>query len=185
MTGAQDYCDWCYGPVRAADRERSDEAGTDAADAWACINCIESGRIYQPPESWEGDPGEWPVKDIGDQLALAQANVAVVLADIERTTELRPRVTIDAYRSVVRIAYDNGWTTPSVRATSNPDALIETADYLKELIVEDEGWLPWPLCPDHEIGGVKAEVHDGTVVWWCTFVDHLVAPVGHLGLTDT
>ncbi len=84
----------------------------------------------------------------------------------------------------LRIAYDNGWTTPSVRATSNPEALIETAEYLKDLIVEDEGWTPWPLCPVHEIGAVEPEVHDGAVVWWCSFGNHLVAPVGQLGVAD-
>lgn len=184
MTTDQDYCDWCYGPIDTVDRHRSDEAGTDEADAWACVNCIEAGRIYQPPDSWEGDPADWPVKDISDQLKLAEVNVEVVLADIQRTTDLRPRVTVDAFRSVVRITYANGWTTPSVRATSNPEALIETADYLKDLIVEDEGWTPWPLCPVHEIGGVEAEAHDGVVVWWCTFGNHLVAPMGQLGVAD-
>jgi hypothetical protein len=181
VTTGHDYCDWCYDPIDTVDRQRSEEAGTDDADAWACVNCIESGRVYQPPESWEGDPVEWPVKDISDQLRLAEGNVAVVLTDIQRTTDLRPRVTVDAYRSVVRIAYDSGWTTPSVRATSNPEALIETADYLKDLIVEDEGWSPWPLCPLHEIGGVQAEVRDGLAVWWCNFGHHLVARVGQLG----
>ncbi len=184
MTTEQVYYDWCYGPIDAVDRQRSDDVGTDEADAWACVSCIESGRIYQPPDSWEGQPSDWPVKDISDQLKLAEANVEVVLADVQRTTDLRPRVTVDAYRSVARIAYANGWTTPSVRATSNPEALIETAEYLKDLVVEDEGWTPWPLCPVHEIGGVEAEAHDGAVVWWCSFGNHLVAPVGQLGLAN-
>jgi hypothetical protein len=177
----QDYCDWCYGPIDTVDRQRSEEAGTDEESTWACVNCIDSGRVFVPPEWWEGDSDNWPVKDISDQVKLARENVDVVLTDIHRTTDVRPEVLVDSFRSVVRIAYGSGFTTPSVRATANPQALVETADYLKDQVVEDV-WSPWPVCPLHEIGGVQAEVHDGVAVWWCRFADHLVAEVGQLGL---
>jgi hypothetical protein len=179
MPAEQDYCDWCYGPIDTVDRQRSDEAGTDQESAWACVNCIEAGRVFEAPESWEGDPANWPVKDISDQVKLAEENVEVVLADVHRTTDSRPRVVVDAYRGVVRIS---GWTTPSVTAKSNPEALVETAEFLKEQVVEEEGWSPWPVCPVHEIGGVQPEVHDGVAVWWCGFGGHLVAEVGKLGI---
>lgn len=178
MAALQDYCDWCYGPIDTVDRQQSEEAGTDCESAWACVNCIETGRVLEPPESWEGDPADWPVKDISDQVNLAQENVEVVLGDVERTTGLRPEVTIDSYMSVVRIAYSRNYSTPSVHATSNPEALAETADYLQDHVAEDL-WSPWPVCPVHDVGAYS-EVHDGAAVWWCRSASHLVAPVGQL-----
>ena len=181
VPAVQDYCDWCYSPIDTVDRQRSKDAGTDEESAWACVNCIESGRIFEPPESWEGDPVDWPVKDIADQVDLAKENVGLVVGDVRRTTDLRPEVAVDTYRSAVRIAW-RGSTTPSVRAASNPEALVETADYLKEQVVEEEGWSPWPVCPIHEIGGVQPRVRDGAAVWWCSLGDHLLAEVGKLGI---
>ena len=122
------------------------------------------------------------MKDISEQLRLAGVNVEVVPAAVHRTTDLRPEVVVDSYRSGVRIAYRGGRTTPSIRATSNPEALVETADYLKDHVVEEK-WSPWPVCPLHEIGGVQPDVRDGVVIWWCRFGDHLVTDVGKLGLS--
>jgi hypothetical protein len=181
VPAVQDYCDWCYRPIDTVDRQRSENAGTDQESAWACVDCIESGRVFEPPESWEGDPASWPVKDIRGQVKLAKENVELVLADVRRTTDIEPVVVVDAYRSVVRIAWW-GCTTPSVRARSNPEALVETADYLKDQIVEEEGWSPSPVCPIHGIGGVQPKVRDGVAIWWCSFGDHLLADVGRLGL---
>jgi hypothetical protein len=182
MPARQEYCDWCYSPIETEDRLRSEEVGTDIESCWACLNCINAGRIYQPPESWRGDPDDWPVRDISDQVKLAKENVAVVLSDLHRMTDLRPNTTVDSFGSMVRIEYDgSGWTTPSVRAKMNPEALVETAEYLKEQVVDEERE-PWPVCPVHEIGGVQPQVHDGVAVWWCIFGGHLVAEVGKLGL---
>ncbi|MHB1497254.1 MAG: hypothetical protein ACYCXN_05015 [Acidimicrobiales bacterium] len=67
MTTEQAYCDWRFGPVDSVGRQRSVEAGAGDQDVWACVKCIESGRLRQPPDSWDGDPADWPVKDIGSQ----------------------------------------------------------------------------------------------------------------------
>jgi hypothetical protein len=178
----QDYCDWCYGPIESEDRERSRELGLDEESLFACKDCVGAGRVYSPPEGWEGTPDRWPVWDIGDHLELATDNVEVVLADVRRTTGFQPNVTVDSYMSVVRIAYGRNYTTPSVHADSNPEALAETADYLQDHVVEDL-WSPWPVCPVHDVG-VYSEVHDGAAVWWCRSGSHLVAPVGQLGVPN-
>lgn len=182
VDGEQDYCDWCYGPVESEDRKRSRELGLVGESSFACRNCIVAHRVYSPPDGWEGEPDDWPVPGIGDQLELVKANVETVLRDVERTTDLRPNVTVDSYMSIVMIAYGRSSTTPSVLAIANPEALAETADYLQDHIVEDL-WSPWPVCPLHDVG-VYSEVRDGTAVWWCRVGAHLVAPVGLLGTTN-
>ena len=113
-------------------------------------------------------------------MDLARQNVQVVLGDIERTTGLRPTFTVDAYMNVVRIAYRQDSTTPSVFATTNPEALVETVAYLQDHVAEDI-WFPWPVCAIHD-KGLYAEVHGGEAAWWCRFGGHLVAPVGSLGV---
>lgn len=178
-----DYCDWCNGPIQDEDRERSVELGLDEESLLVCNACENSGRVYSPPEGWEGEPDDWPVRNIGDQLDLARANVEVVLGDVHRTVGLQPNVTVDSYMSVVRIAYGPNYKTPSVHATSNPNALSETADYLQDHVIEDL-WTPWPVCPVHDVG-VYSEVRQDAAVWWCRAGAHLVAPVGQLGFTRT
>jgi hypothetical protein len=180
MASEQTHCDWCYGPIDDEDRRRSSELGIDDESAWACGYCMDLRLLLDPPEWWEGDPDNWPVKDLKDQVKLAEDNVKIVLSDVDRSIGLRPRVTVDTYRTAVRIAYDDSYTTPSVFAESNPQALAETADYLQKHVAEDI-WSPWPVCPIHDVG-VHAEVRDHAAVWWCRFGTHLVAPVGMLGL---
>lgn len=182
VAGEQDYCDWCYRPIESEDRRRSRELGLDEEKSFACRSCIDAGRIYRPPEGWEGEPGTWPVKDIGDLVGLVRENVQVVLGDVERTTGLHASVTVDTYMNSVRISYGSSYTTPSVLAASNPDALAETADYLQSHVVEDI-WSAWPLCPIHD-KGLYAEVRAGVAVWWCRFAAHRVAAVGSLGVRD-
>ena len=41
----------------------------------------------------------------------------------------------------MKISYDRNYKTPSVFATSNPEALAETADYLQDHVIEDM-WAP-------------------------------------------
>jgi hypothetical protein len=183
----QTRCDWCYGPIDSEDRNRSRELGIDAESLWACISCIDAGRVFEPPEFWDGGREDWPVEDIRDQIELAEKNVEVVLDDIDRSTGIRPRVTVDAYMNGVRIAYHgDSTTTPAVSAHSNPDALAETAEYLQDHIIGDIGAdgpsTLWPICPIHD-RLLHAEVHDGTAVWWCHPGNHLAALVGELGLS--
>ncbi|HET9691114.1 MAG TPA: hypothetical protein VFP61_08170 [Acidimicrobiales bacterium] len=130
-------------------------------------------------EPSKGGPPEASFRRLDDLAALVQDNVVIVLHDVERTTQLRPVVTVDAYDGVVRIAYGDNFKTPSVHAHTKPAPLAETADYLQDHVVEDL-WAAWPVCSTHD-KGAYAEVHDGAAVRWCRFGGHVVARVGALG----
>ena len=63
------------------------------------------------------------------QVALANEAVAVVLADLRRTTELRPQVEVDVWmESSIRISIDGGFTAPSMWEVDQPEAFAEVAD---------------------------------------------------------
>jgi hypothetical protein len=113
-----------------------------------------------------------------DQVRLAAENVAIVMPDIERSSGLRPIVAVDNYMSLVRISFNGGYTTPSVWAWENPEALVEVADYLQEQMMNDAG--VWPSCPAHT-QVLLPEVHGDAAVWWCRTGDHTVARIGDLG----
>ena len=102
-------------------------------------------------------------------VTLAKINVPVVLLDVERTTGLRPKVTIENYRGGVLISC-NGGTAPSVSARSNPEALAETADYLQELVAEEVGTAGqatlWPVCSTHS-RMLRGVVDGAEAVWKC------------------
>jgi hypothetical protein len=203
MAVSQDYCDWCYGELDSDGRRLSKELGLDEYSTWACRACISVGRVENPPDWWDesqywpveliraggipdwwdGHPNDWPTARIQilERVALGRANVEIVRGDIMRTTSQNPDIEVDSYMDGVRIAFNGGYTTPSVFADANPQALAETADYLQAQLTDDMGAV-WPLCFVHEVG-VHAEVHDGVAVWWCRVGDHLRAPVGELGAT--
>lgn len=118
-----------------------------------------------------------------DQLALAEANVAIVMSDIERTTDLRPKVVVNDLDEAVCICFNGNYTSPSVFAWDNPEALAEVADYLQEHVMEAL-WRTWPECPEHDFG-LFPQVRQGEAVWWCRPQEHAVAAVGHLGEATT
>jgi hypothetical protein len=103
-------------------------------------------------------------------VSLAKINVSVVLLDVERTTGLRPSVTVENYRGGVMILCYDGGTAPSVSARSNPEALAETADYLQEHVAEEVGTAGqatlWPVCLTHSRMR-RADVDAAEAVWNC------------------
>jgi hypothetical protein len=116
------------------------------------------------------------------QTALAKETVAMVLADLHRTMDVRPVVEVDVWmESSIRISIDGGYTTPSMWEVEQPEAFAEVADYFQEQLDQNPilGSL-WPVCGDHDVG-LHAEVHDGRAVWWCRLGDHVVATIGALG----
>lgn len=115
---------------------------------------------------------------VQDQVRLAAANVSIVMPDIERTSELRPTVDVDDYFNSVRITVNGNYTTPSLWAWENPEALAQVAGYLPEQMI-DSGL--WPLCPQHSQVLIP-EVHGDTATWWCRTREHAVARIGELGL---
>jgi hypothetical protein len=115
------------------------------------------------------------------QVALAEEAVAMVLADLHRTTELRPQVEVDVWMDAsVRISIDGGFTAPSMWEVDQPEAFAEVADYFQEHLDQHPilGSI-WPVCGQHDVG-LHAEVHDGLAVWWCRLGDHAVARIGAL-----
>lgn len=56
---AQDFCDWCYGPLSEGSVVRSRWLGFASEDVWACPTCIERGRYRIPPDGWVGPAEEW------------------------------------------------------------------------------------------------------------------------------
>ena len=112
-----------------------------------------------------------------DQLALAEQNVAVVVADITRTTASRPVIKVDDYLGAVRISFNGNSTTPSISTWENPEALVDVSGYLQEHMLDDEGM--WPLSPRH--GGILLPgVSGNDAAWHCRTGDHVVAPIGQL-----
>ena len=122
-------------------------------------------------------------------LDLATTSVEKVLEDVERTTHIRPTVTVDAPDDTLRIEYhsnedgSSGCTMPSLFAFDTAEALAEVADCLQEYVMEDL-FGAWPTCSEHDLGGVHPEVRLGMAVWWCRTGDHSVASIGSLGLGD-
>lgn len=115
------------------------------------------------------------------QVALAEEAVAMVLADIHRTTELRPQIEVDVWmESSIRISIDGAFTVPSMWEVEQPEAFAEVADYFQEHLDQHPilGSI-WPVCSEHDVG-LHGEVHDGLAVWWCRPGDHAVATVGAL-----
>lgn len=143
-------------------------------------------------EDWFGDvyDAEGPVsREAADARfairldELARASAAKVLADVERTTVLRPLITIEVDGGTVRIEYrssggSGGYQTPSMSAIDPVEALAEVADYLQEFVTEDLGAV-WPTCTEHD-AGLHPEVRDDDAVWWCLVGQHLVGAVGSL-----
>jgi len=116
-----------------------------------------------------------------DQISRAQDNSAVVLRDIERSGRRCPTIEVDDYCNAVRISIDGSYTTPSVWEWENPEALVETAAYIQEQLMDED---VWPECPIHG-QYLRPEARGGTAVWWCVTGDHPVAPVGELGTAST
>lgn len=69
----QDHCDWCFGALSEPARARSRWLGLASEDAWACSECLGTGRYRFPPEFWIGREDEW------------LANDEFVLSDDDRT----------------------------------------------------------------------------------------------------
>jgi hypothetical protein len=159
--------------------------GPDVGDAWSER---ETRKRKSTLKAWLRDVydthGPAPkdvvaVAFVLDQINLATEKVAVVMPDIERTSGLRPVVEVDDYEGGVGISFNGSYTTPSVWAWVNPDALAEVADYLQEHVMDALNAV-WPACPDHAFG-LHAEVKMGEAAWWCAPGGHPVALVGQLG----
>jgi hypothetical protein len=63
---------------------------------------------------------------LAHQLALAEAAVIAVVNDLERTTDLRPGISVaTSTENGIRIVINGGWTVPSMFAMAMPTAVAE------------------------------------------------------------
>jgi hypothetical protein len=112
-----------------------------------------------------------------DQVVLAEEGVTAVLADLHRTTSLRPSAHVDVMDGVVRIWINDGYTTPSVMGIERTEVLAEVGSYFLEQLDYELG--TWPMCDVHD-NGLIPRVREGAAVWWCPVGEHTVAPIGSL-----
>jgi hypothetical protein len=111
------------------------------------------------------------------RLAAAEAGVALVVADLYRTTDWRPQIVVDIYdECAVRIRVDDGFETPSCHHDDRIALLAEVGSYIQDQL-DSRGC--WPVCAEHD-AGLHAEVRDGAAVWRCWRGKHTVAAIGEL-----
>ena len=116
-------------------------------------------------------------------LELSRRALALVLADISRTTCWNPVVRLEPWMDGdVRISVDGGFgTPPSVWQRTEPEVIAEIADYMQEML--DQNPSIWPVCGKHDVG-LHAEVRERTAVWWCRLGRHVVSEIGRLNAAD-
>jgi hypothetical protein len=115
-----------------------------------------------------------------DQLAMAELALAEVLADLHRTSVLRPEVRIDNYGNGVRITVDENYGEPSIDSEPYEQPMLQqVADYIQDQVMSDH-LIVWPSCPKHATG-LHSDLIDGVATWRCRFGQHDVSRVGQLG----
>ncbi|MCU0311696.1 MAG: hypothetical protein MUE36_12245 [Acidimicrobiales bacterium] len=171
----------------------ADDNGS-AFERW--LNDIDAGSSIDGPDSGTLDPAsrrwledyfeqEGPVSsDIvkaaatAHQLSLAREATAAVVADLRRTTPLRPEVVVDFWDGDrVRISINRGYRTPSMDTMDRAEAYAQVADYFQGELAQESGM--WPTCDRHDTGA-HPEVRDDSGVWWCRKGEHPIAPIGEL-----
>lgn len=98
--------DWAPGELRWLRRLYDEEGPLEPEEAWSAFNA--------------------------EQLRVARAAIDVVMTDLNRTSAIRPRVRVDLFDgTTVRIFLDGSFTTPSMSAIDETEALVEAADYFQ------------------------------------------------------
>jgi hypothetical protein len=115
-----------------------------------------------------------------EELAMAEQALADVLADLHRTSELRPKVKIDNYGNGVRITVDENYGEPSIDCEPFEQPMLQqVADYIQDQVMSDR-LIVWPACPKHGTG-LHSDLIAGVATWRCRFGQHDVSRVGQLG----
>jgi hypothetical protein len=96
----QSYCDWCYSTLTDEDRRRSRVLGFDQIQTWACARCIDTNRIAEPPDGWEG---LWPAEP-----ELEQALEDALNAWQNYSASPDPKSLADRFGRAVRLATERG-----------------------------------------------------------------------------
>ena len=148
------------------------DVGTLPVGAMAFLREVfdSAGPVSQAELRAVGQQREWE---------LAEQAVGLVLADVHRTTALRPVVEIRRIEDdILAVTYGGSYQTPAMYAIRNPEATCEVADNLRDHVVEDL-WSPWPVCPAHGSALDPCPV-DGIAAWWCRGGAHVVGAIGSL-----
>jgi hypothetical protein len=113
---------------------------------------------------------------------LVEENAQSVLADVYRTTSLRPEVLAADLDGALVVSYNGNSTSGDLDAEVNPAALVQLADYLQEFVAEDVGTAGqatlWPVCPTHS-RRLRAETDGDRGVWKCPW-GHVASRIGEL-----
>jgi hypothetical protein len=113
------------------------------------------------------------------QMDLARRAIELLLADVQRTTELpNPKVKLRLDDGILIASYKGSYNAPVLRSIRAPEAICEVTENLRDHIIEDL-WAAWPLCPAHQVG-LYAEPINGRAEWYCRAGQHSVDAVGEL-----
>ena len=169
---ASDFSAWVQS-LGLNDPEDGDTApGTVPAGAWEFLRETFDAR---------GPLSRAEVLQAWDDLeeALARRAVDLVLADLHRTTRLRPEIAIWRHElGALAIAYNGNYSTPAILSLRIPEVVSEAAEYLQDRVVEDL-WSPWPICTAHG-SALDAAVVDARAVWRCRRDNQVISAIGEL-----
>lgn len=115
------------------------------------------------------------------QLDASELAVALVLADVHRTTKWQVEVELATFGNAVEITVEGHTRAPAT--DSDPWDQHAIVSDIAEIIQEDvTEWRSevWPVCASHGVGA-HAEVQAGRAVWWCRSGQHVVSEIGLLG----
>ena len=121
------------------------------------------------------------------ELQLIAHAIALVEADLRRTTTLTPLIEIRTLDDdVVAVTYNGSYQTPVLRSIRDPEAICEVADNIRDQVVDellwsnhDEPWRAWPLCSRDGLY-LDPLLIDGQAVWHCRVGKHTISTIGQL-----
>lgn len=116
-------------------------------------------------------------------IAAAERALAPVLADLERTCEIRASIRVMSEDGDLRVWVSDegsyGWSSQPI--DEDPEvAKAEMADYVQEQLMDVGVEHFWPSCTEHN-RGLHARLHQGRAMCFCRGGEHTIADVGHLG----
>lgn len=115
------------------------------------------------------------------QLETSELAVALVLADIHRSTKWQVEVKLATFGNAVEITVEGHTRAPATNSDPwDQHAIVrDIAEIIQEDVTEWHSEV-WPVCASHGVG-VHAELQAGRAVWWCRSGEHAVSEIGLLG----
>ena len=115
------------------------------------------------------------------QLDTSELAVALVLADLQRTTKWVVEVEFGTFNTVVEITVQGHTRAPATDSDPwDQHAIVcDIAEIIQEHATELHSEV-WPMCSSQGVG-LGAEVHGGRASWWCRSGEHQASEIGLLG----